>query len=301
MLEHESAELRAGMAEVDYRLGVVGDQVNKMSAETRALSARTYEVRNRAGKKIGMTVMPAPPAVAVPAGSPSLPAVPPMPAAPTAVRSVPGNSSPVLTPPAGPASSPKPTGMNAKLASAPRDATTSADALPPAPALPPESAPAIALPPETDVPAANAAKKIVAEARRPASAQAPSVPAAKGEESAYKAALALATSGRPAESREKFQEFLEAYPSGRYAPNAYYWIGETLYSQRNYPEALMQFKEVTSRFPTHHKSADALLKAGMTYQRMGDKENADLHFKALLSDFPNSDAARLAQAKGWGR
>lgn len=153
----------------------------------------------------------------------------------------------------------------------------------------------LSLPPENG--ASGMAAPQAQEERAPAKLPA----AAKGEDAAYKAALQLVTAGKGAEGRAKFTEFLNAYPRGRYAANAYYWMGESYYAERNYPEALMQFKQATSQFPRHHKSADALLKAGMTYQRMGDKENAALQFKALLADFPNSDAARLARGKGWGR
>jgi tol-pal system protein YbgF len=91
------------------------------------------------------------------------------------------------------------------------------------------------------------------------------------------------------------------YPAGRYAPNAGYWLGESLYGQNQFSDALAQFKEVTSRFPQHHKAPDALFKAGLCYTRLGDRENAALQFRALLTDYPNSPAANLARQRGFGR
>ncbi|MDR2819364.1 MAG: tol-pal system protein YbgF [Desulfovibrio sp.] len=171
------------------------------------------------------------------------------------------------------------------------------------PALPSSS---LALPPEhPDLPpmppSATAAAPVLPPAA-PTATAAPSVPASRpatdsgqskavGEDAAYKAALQPAMAGRPAEGISRFQEFLQQYPNGRYAPNADYWIGECLYAQGKYREALDYFQRVNANYPKHHKNADALLKAGMTMNRLGDKEGARQMYRTLLAAFPNSEAA----------
>lgn len=120
----------------------------------------------------------------------------------------------------------------------------------------------------------------------------------KGEEAAYKAALNAARSGRTAEGIRLFRDFLQKYPSGRYAANAEYWIGECLYSQGKYKDALSEFQNVNSSHPRHHKNADALYKAGMTMSKLGDSAGAREKFKTLLSTFPNSEAAKRVRAMG---
>ncbi|MDR2745093.1 MAG: tol-pal system protein YbgF, partial [Desulfovibrio sp.] len=129
----------------------------------------------------------------------------------------------------------------------------------------------------------------------------PSPKAGQGEEAAYKAALNLARSGRSAEGIAKFRSFLQQYPSGRYAANAEYWIGECLYAQRNYKDALVQFQLVNTQYAAHHKNADALLKAGMTLNRLGDKQGAVEKYRMLLAAFPNSEAAGRARDLGLAR
>lgn len=177
--------------------------------------------------------------------------------------------------------------------------------------IPVQAAVSLALPPENGatgqrMPApASSPTASVATASPVASAapvqMAPLAPRQKGEEAAYTAALALARAGQSTEAINRFKAFLQEYPSGRYAPNAYYWIGECMYAQRQYADALLQFKDVVARYPRHHKSADALLKAGMTYTRMGDKENASLQYKAVVTDFPASEAARYVKGRGLAR
>jgi tol-pal system protein YbgF len=112
-----------------------------------------------------------------------------------------------------------------------------------------------------------------------------------GEEQAYQACLQTTLAGRPAEGIAMFEEFQQAFPDGRYAPNAEYWIGENLYAQGKYREALERFRNVWDHFPSHHKSADALLKAGMCLNKLGDKEGARHAYGMVLRYFPNSEAA----------
>lgn len=137
--------------------------------------------------------------------------------------------------------------------------------------------------PTTPVPSATA------DPSRPAT---PPARAQQGEDAAYKEALNLARSGRSADGIARFETFLQNYPSGKYAPNAYFWIGECLYSQGKYEDALNQYQKVNDLYARHHKNADALLKAGMSLKRLGNAEGATQKFQELKKSFPNSEAAK---------
>ncbi|MBO4300247.1 MAG: tol-pal system protein YbgF [Desulfovibrio sp.] len=132
------------------------------------------------------------------------------------------------------------------------------------------------------------------------SSQQPPAPhkSSKAEDVAYKEAVRPALAGRAGESISRFQSFLQSYPEGRYAANAEYWIGEGYYAQGNYKDALAQFEKVNARYPRHHKNADALLKTGMTLSKMGDKAGAAEAFRKLVSQFPQSEAAKRARSQG---
>lgn len=134
-----------------------------------------------------------------------------------------------------------------------------------------------------------------------AAAPAVSATSLRGEEAAYKTALNATLAGRTQEGLRLFRDFLQQYPHGRYAANADYWIGECLYAQGKYQEALAQFQNVNNAYPRHHKNADALLKAGMTMSRLGDKAAAAEKYRTLLAQFPNSEAASRARAMGLAR
>lgn len=167
-----------------------------------------------------------------------------------------------------------------------------------APAIPVPVTPVsdLALPPEQPqtAPVPEAAP---AQARKNAARPRAAAPV-KGEQAAYTAALNAARSGRTAEGIRLFRDFLQKYPHGQYAANAEYWIGECLYSQGKYKDALSEFQNVNNSFPSHHKNADALLKAGITLSKMGDKAGAAEKFRTVIANFPNSEAARRARAMG---
>ena len=187
-------------------------------------------------------------------------------------------------------------------------------ALPPEyPGLPPVEAAGSATPTATSAPTVRAADPAAQTAPAAPAKPSPSAAAtqqaatqqaarpAKNEKAAYDAALKFMTSGRSAEGITRFEGFLQEYPQGVYAANAEYWIGEGLYAQGKYQEALNQFRKVDASYPQHHKNADALLKTGMCLSRLGDKTAAAEAYKQLLARFPNSEAARIARSRGLAR
>ncbi|MBG3877179.1 tol-pal system protein YbgF [Desulfovibrio oxamicus] len=144
-------------------------------------------------------------------------------------------------------------------------------------------------------------RRIQPEPARVASktAQKPEPKPAKGvsDKAAYESALNLLQRGKTDEARVRFDGFLSDYPNSALVPNALYWKGEALYAQRRYADAIVAFKEVTARFPRHHKAADSLLKIALAYKQLGDDENVRFHLKALREDHPDSPAAKLARQR----
>ncbi|MBU1040232.1 MAG: tol-pal system protein YbgF [Proteobacteria bacterium] len=122
-------------------------------------------------------------------------------------------------------------------------------------------------------------------------------PSAASGSALYTEGMTLVAAEHSEEGRKLLQEFVSTEPNSLLIPNALYWIGESHYAEKNYPQAILAFKEVTRRYPKHHKSAAALLKIGMSYAMLGEKDNASLYLRALLQDFPKSEPAPLARKK----
>src|SRR5262249_20334514 len=61
-----------------------------------------------------------------------------------------------------------------------------------------------------------------------------------------------------------------AYPEHPLAANAQYWIGETYYRQRDFQQALVEFRKVIDGYGSSPQVPEALLKIGLCYGALDD-------------------------------
>jgi len=115
------------------------------------------------------------------------------------------------------------------------------------------------------------------------------------ERGAYNAAFDVLKAGNYVESARLFQQFLDAYPAGAYAPNALYWLGESYYVTQNYALAQQQFQALLDRYPTHDKAPGALLKVGLSQYGLRQMDAAEATLSQVAQRYPGSDAARTAE------
>ena len=117
------------------------------------------------------------------------------------------------------------------------------------------------------------------------------------EKAAYTKAFNFLKEGRYANAIEAFGSFLMAYPSGDYADNARYWLGESKYVSRLYPEAIKEFQQMLSDYPDSPKRADAKLKIGYAYYELERWDDAKNVLKNLVNEHQGSSIARLASKR----
>lgn len=115
------------------------------------------------------------------------------------------------------------------------------------------------------------------------------------EEGAYLATFDQLKNGRYDAAIHGFRAMLEKWPEGRYADNAWYWMGEAQYVKRDYASALQSFQSLIERFPDSPKMADGLLKSGLCQVEMKHTSEARAAFQRVVSQYPNSNAASLAR------
>ncbi|SDQ92406.1 tol-pal system protein YbgF [Pseudoxanthomonas sp. CF125] len=138
-------------------------------------------------------------------------------------------------------------------------------------------------------------------ATAPAAERAPSVHGDVGamaqsgdERAAYNVAFDALKGGNYADAAQLFISFLELYPSGAYAPNALYWLGESYYVTQNYQLAAQQFRTLLERYPTHDKASGSLLKLGLSEYGLGKVDEAERTLNDVVTRYPGSDVARTA-------
>jgi tol-pal system protein YbgF len=94
-----------------------------------------------------------------------------------------------------------------------------------------------------------------------------------------------------------FKIYRDNFPDSPLADNAVYWIGECLFSQRKFSEAIDEFNNLILEYPQGDKIAAAYLKKGLSLVELKRKDEALVVFKLLLSKYPLEEEARIAQEK----
>jgi tol-pal system protein YbgF len=98
-------------------------------------------------------------------------------------------------------------------------------------------------------------------------------------------------------AREGFEALLKQYPQSKNADNAQFWIGEIYYIEKWYEKSILEYQKVIENYPQGNKVPASLLKQGLAFSNIGDKANARLILKELISKYPKSNEAAIAEKK----
>lgn len=134
---------------------------------------------------------------------------------------------------------------------------------------------------------------------RGGAAQATSGPAAAAqeEEAAYTAVFEQLRARKYDESIAGFRRVLEQWPQGRFADNAWYWLGEAHYAKNEVVLALEAFRTLLARFPASAKAPDALFKVGVCQADQKQPGEARASWEKVIAKYPQSPAAALARER----
>ncbi len=117
------------------------------------------------------------------------------------------------------------------------------------------------------------------------------------KEATYAAAYETFKEGKYDRARKQFQKFLKLFPNTEYSDNAQFWIGECYFFEKEYEKAILEYEKAINKYPRGNKVSYALLKQGMSFLKLGDKQSAKLLLQQVIKDFPNTNQARIARAK----
>jgi tol-pal system protein YbgF len=89
-------------------------------------------------------------------------------------------------------------------------------------------------------------------------------------------------------AEDSFRTFLRTYPTDPHAPDAQFWLGESLFQRQNYHDAADAFLTVSKKFEASSKAPDALLRLGQSLAAMGQKELACETFGEVGVKYPRA-------------
>ena len=138
-----------------------------------------------------------------------------------------------------------------------------------------------------EIPAADGAAVPPAEAK----------PDPQAEMRDYDAALGLLRAGKFKEAQVAFEGFAAKHPKAELLPNATYWLGSTLFQQKQYAKAAEVFGRVATTWPADAKAPDALLAQGNALVEAKDEKGAIKVYQALVGAYPTSPAVSFARER----
>ena len=89
-------------------------------------------------------------------------------------------------------------------------------------------------------------------------------------------------------AEDGFRAFLRKFPSDRLAPDAEYWLGESMFQRQRYRDAAEAFLNVSTKYESTAKGPDALLRLGQSLAALGEKEAACASLGEVLRKYPRA-------------
>lgn len=141
----------------------------------------------------------------------------------------------------------------------------------------------------------NEAIPVVKQLPKPKPDDAGQVSGAEKEE--YQQAYSALRNGHTSQSIEQFNAYLGKYPTGVYANNAQYWLGEAYRVNNDNNAARKAFNDVIEKYPDGAKVPDAILKLGYIEVEQKNLAKAREYLTRVTAEYPNTPAALLASKK----
>lgn len=128
----------------------------------------------------------------------------------------------------------------------------------------------------------------------PAASTANGQPSLAEEQQAYQTVYNMIKAKKYSDAVNVLQTMLKKYPSGQFASNAHYWLGELYSSMGKTDPALTEFNSVVKSYPDSPRVSEAQLKVGLILASQLKWSDARLAFKSVVSHYPGTASAQVA-------
>lgn len=113
----------------------------------------------------------------------------------------------------------------------------------------------------------------------------------------FDAALELLRKADFGAASAAFSGLLRRYPSSGYTPSALYWLGNAQYANRAYKEAIDSHRRLSTQFPSHVRTPEALLAMANSQIELKDGKAAQRTLESLVKLHPQSEAAAAGRER----
>ncbi len=116
-----------------------------------------------------------------------------------------------------------------------------------------------------------------------------------GEFSLWSNSMKLLDNSRYSEAAENLRLLILSYPNGTYTGDAYFWLGEIYLVQEMFEDSSEILNAFLAKFDDHPRKADGLYKLALAKINIEDLDSAETLLQEVISNYPNSGAALLAE------
>ena len=117
------------------------------------------------------------------------------------------------------------------------------------------------------------------------------------EQNEYDQAFELLKQSRYQDFILAVQQFVTTWPTSQLADDAWYWLAEAHYVNREFEHALNGFRTVVASYPDSQRVPEALLKTGYIQYDIGAYDEAAEIFRDILVRFPGHNVTISAQTR----
>ena len=98
-------------------------------------------------------------------------------------------------------------------------------------------------------------------------------------------------------ARESFSALLKSYPKSELAGEAQFQLAESFFIEKWYEKAILEYQQVIAKYTKSLRRPAALYKQAISFEKIGDVQNAKARFKSLVNLYPAAPEAKLARKK----
>jgi len=123
------------------------------------------------------------------------------------------------------------------------------------------------------------------------------LPSSGNPEETYRNAYKFLMSGDYRTAEAGFRDYLAKFPEGEQAPDASFWLGDSVLQQGKHQEAAEIFLKANKDFPDAPKAPEMLLKLGVTLGEMKQKDIACATFDEVNTRYPELSSVLKERVK----
>jgi tol-pal system protein YbgF len=111
----------------------------------------------------------------------------------------------------------------------------------------------------------------------------------------YEKAYSYYQKGDLQNAKKLFEEYIKKFPKGKWIGQAYFWIGEIYFKEKNYEEAILNYQKLIELPGWNPLKPSAMLKQAQAFKALGDTEAYKILLKKLINQYPQSKEAEVAK------